>query len=131
VIEHLVRFRRAQQAMYAGGDVGEVASLMAEDVVWHVPGRSAIAGDHRGRDAVIAYFELRRGLAGGTLRIAPVRAIDHGDTVAEFADGAAVLGGVETHWSTVGVYRFRDGLVAEAWLVPLDLEAFDAAWRLA
>jgi ketosteroid isomerase-like protein len=44
---------RRQAAMYAGGPVDAVAEMLAENVVWHVPGRSPIAGEHRGREAVI------------------------------------------------------------------------------
>jgi uncharacterized protein len=127
-LELLSEFRRRQQAMYAGGDVAAVAELLAEDVVWHVPGTSPIAGHHRGRAAVLDYFECRRDLAGGTLRMHVHGSLEEGDTVAEFADGTATLGGVRAHWRTVGVYRFRDGRLAEAWLVPLELDAFDAAW---
>jgi uncharacterized protein len=32
-------------------------SLVAEDVTIHVPGRSALAGEHHGRDAFVAYVE--------------------------------------------------------------------------
>jgi hypothetical protein len=124
----LAEFRRRQQAMYAGGDVAGVAALLAEDVVWHVPGTSPIAGEHCGRAAVLDYFERRRDRAGGTLRMEARDAIEDGDTVAEFADGTATLGGEPAAWRTVGVYRFRDGRLAEAWLVPLELDAFDAAW---
>jgi acyl-CoA thioesterase FadM len=34
-------------------------------------------------------------------------------------------------WRTAGVYRVAGGKIAEAWLVPLDLESFDRAWAAA
>jgi len=55
--------------MYGGGDVDAVRALLAEDVVWHVPGKSAIAGEHRGREAVVRYFLRRRAIAGGAIAI--------------------------------------------------------------
>jgi hypothetical protein len=48
-----------------------------------------------------------------------------GDTVVQLADG---LIGESLRWRTVGVYRFEGDRVAEAWLVPLELAAFDAIW---
>jgi hypothetical protein len=41
-----------QREMHAGGDLAPVEELLAEDVVWHVPGTGLIAGDYRGRQAV-------------------------------------------------------------------------------
>lgn len=114
--------------MYAGGDVGAVAELLAEEVVWHVPGTSPIAGDHRGRRAVIAYFERRRALADHTFVMHPKGVLEDGDAVVQLVDGEATIGGERRTWSTAGVYRIEDGLVAEVWLVPLDLAAFDAIW---
>ena len=112
--------------MYRGGDVEAVRELLAPDVVWHVPGTSPIAGDHRGRDAVIAYFERRRALAGGAMTIVAGEQLVSGDTVIQLADGVI---GESLRWRTVGVYRFDGDRVAEAWLVPLDLAAFDAIWN--
>ena len=80
-------FARRQSAMYRGGDADAVRELLAPDVVWHVPGTSAIAGDHRGRDAVMAYFERRRALAGGAMTIVPGERLVAGDTVIQLADG--------------------------------------------
>lgn len=42
-------FLARQREMYASGDLAAVEELLAEDVVWHVPGTSPIAGDYRGR----------------------------------------------------------------------------------
>ena len=63
-------FLTRQREMYAGGDLDAVEEFLADDVVWHVPGTSPIAGDYRGREAVTAYFRLRRELAGGAIRVA-------------------------------------------------------------
>ena len=114
--------------MYAGGDVEPVAELLAPDVVWHVPGTSPIAGDHRGRDAVIAYFRKRRALADETFVMHPKGALEDGDAVVQLVDGEATIAGERRTWSTAGVYRIADGKVAEVWLVPLDLEQFERAW---
>jgi ketosteroid isomerase-like protein len=47
---------------FARGDMATMQSLVAEDTVWHIPGRGPLAGDHhnyKGQDAWI--FELRDG----------------------------------------------------------------------
>jgi ketosteroid isomerase-like protein len=124
----VAELHRRQGAMYAGGPVEPVAELLAPDVVWHVPGSSPIAGDHRGREAVIAYFEKRRALADNTFVMHPKGVLVDGDAVVQLVDGEAIIGGERRTWSTAGVYRLRDGLIAEVWLVPLDLAAFEAAW---
>src|SRR5262249_29192615 len=52
----ICEFHDAQNRFYAGGDQEHVRAMLSEDVAWHVPGRSAIAGDYRGRDEVLRYF---------------------------------------------------------------------------
>jgi uncharacterized protein len=121
-------FLTRQREMYAGGDLAAVEELLAEDVVWHVPGTSPIAGDYRGREAVTGYFRLRRELAGGAIRVAKGGEAHHEEALVQLADGRAPLGGREVGWRTAGVYRVADGRIAEAWLVPLDQEHFDRVW---
>ena len=122
--EFLIR----QRKMYAGGDLGAVGQLLAEDVVWHVPGTSPIAGDYGGRAAVIGYFDLRRRLAGGTIRVAVKGLAHHREALVQLADGRARLGVNDVVWRTAGVYRVADGRIAEAWPVPLDQRHFDQVW---
>jgi uncharacterized protein len=121
-------FLTRQREMYAGGDLAAVAELLAEDVVWHVPGTSPIAGDYRGRQAVTGYFRRRRELAGGVIRVTKAGEAHHEEALVQLADGRAALGGLEVSWRTAGVYRVADGRIAEAWLVPLDSQRFDRAW---
>jgi ketosteroid isomerase-like protein len=121
-------FAHAQGAMYRGGDRGAVRQRLAPDVIWHVPGENAIAGDHRGRDAVMAYFARRRALAGGSMAILAGERLVSGDVVVQFADGELERDGERLSWRTVGVYRFEGEQVAEAWLIPLESASFDAIW---
>jgi ketosteroid isomerase-like protein len=106
-----------------------VRAVLTDDVVWHVPGRNAIAGEYRGVDAVMDYFRHRRDLAGRTFRLHPGELmVGEGEHVAMLTDGTAVIDGVERRWSTVGLYRLRDERIAACWLLPLDPAAFDEIW---
>ena len=121
-------FLTRQREMYAGGDLEAAGELLAEDVVWHVPGTSPIAGDYHGREAVTGYFRRRRALAGGAIRVTKAGEAHHEEALVQLADGRAPLGGQEVIWRTAGVYRVADGKISEAWLVPLDQEHFDRVW---
>jgi len=126
----LSRLHAAQGEFYSGGASEPIRALLAPDITWHVPGDNAIAGDYRGIEEVMAYFARRRDLATGSFRMHPGELlVGEGDHVASLTDGTATIDGVEHHWSTVGLYRFRgDDLLAECWLLPLDTSAFDAIW---
>jgi uncharacterized protein len=116
--------------MYTGGPIEPVVELLAADIVWHVPGRSPIAGDHRGTAAVVEYFGRRRRLADATMQMRPGQVIAEGDAVAQFVTGTAVLGGERVSWQTIGVYRLdaEHRRIREVWLVPLDADLFDRIW---
>jgi ketosteroid isomerase-like protein len=125
----LSRLHAAQGEFYAGGPAEPLLRLLAPDVEWHVPGTNAIAGDYHGIDDVMGYFARRRDLATGSFRMHPGDLLTgDGDHVASLTDGTATIGGIEHRWSTVGLYRFRDDLLAACWLLPLDPKAFDAIW---
>jgi ketosteroid isomerase-like protein len=130
VAEAISAFRAVQRRLYAG-QVGEdaLARVLTADVVWHVPGANALAGDHRGRDAVLRYFTLRRAMADATLRITVHGEAEVGDLVVTRADGVAVVDGRNAAWRTVGIYRTAGDRVAECWMVPLDQRRFDRVWR--
>jgi ketosteroid isomerase-like protein len=128
-LELLARLHSAQNSFYSGGDEGELRTLLAPDIIWHVPGRNLIAGTYRGHDEVIGYFTWRRGLARNTFRIIRRDVLTgEGNTIAVLADGEATLAGTAQRWSTVGLYQIVAGRVAECWLMPADPELFDRIW---
>lgn len=126
----VAELHRRQGEMYAGGSVAAVAELLDEGIVWHVPGSSPIAGEHRGVAQVMDYFERRRRLARGSMRMHPGELVRAGEAVAQFVEGTAELGGEPVSWQTFGVYRVdaERGRICEVWLVPLDGDLFDRLW---
>ena len=127
--DYIERLHLAQGEFYAGGSDERLRELLTDDIVWTVPGRNAIAGRYEGIEQVMAYFERRRELASRSFQMHTREILaGEGDHVAALTDGRATLGGVERRWSTVGLYRVRDGRIAACWLLPLDAEEFDRIW---
>jgi len=60
--------RRAYQD-FESGDLELLGTVMAPDVVWHEPGRSSLAGDYKGPQAVLDFLRDLKELSGGTFNI--------------------------------------------------------------
>jgi ketosteroid isomerase-like protein len=129
--ELVVEFHDRQNRFYAGGEQGPVGAMLTDDVAWHVPGHSALAGDYRGRDDVLRYFATRRELTNATFRI-DVRGViaDHERTVI-LAGGEVTHEGKTLVWGTVSIFRIANRAIAECWVVPNDQHAFDEIWSFA
>jgi uncharacterized protein len=121
---NVARFREGYAA-FAEGDLAALNDLFAEDVLWHVSGRSQLAGDYRGRDAVYELFGKLIELTGGTF---------HLDVHALFADDEHGVALVVTTGSRAGqsvktnnahVVHLRDGKVVEFWDATTDPNALD------
>jgi ketosteroid isomerase-like protein len=65
---NLLLMRRALDA-FRSGDVPTLAQVFASDVVWRVPGRSALAKDYKGQDEVFGFFGRLMELTSGTFRV--------------------------------------------------------------
>jgi ketosteroid isomerase-like protein len=110
-----------------GNDAKQISAALARDIVWRVPGGTAMSGEYRGRRAVVEFLR-RTGLeTGGTYRstLHTVFADDDWGVAIYRAQGAR--NGLELDVDQALVIRFRDGELAEVTAVPLD-SAFDAFW---
>lgn len=119
----------AQAALYGSGDTAGVARLLDPEIIWRVPGHNLIAGTYQGVEEVIGYMRRRRELANATFRMHRREVLVGPSHFAALTDGTAERHGVSHQWSTIGLYRARNGLILECTLIPLDPAAFDAAWR--
>ena len=70
--------RRGYEA-FGAGDMATLGEVFAEDAVWHVAGRSVLAGPKQGREAILAYFGEMAARSGGSLKMT-VQEIIGGET---------------------------------------------------
>lgn len=71
----------------------------------------------------------RRELANATFRMYRREVLAGPSHIVALTDGTVERHGVSHQWSTIGLYRARNGRIAECTLIPLDPAAFDAAWQ--
>src|SRR5687767_907022 len=50
-------------------DMETVRALFADDIVWHVGGRSPLAGDYRGPDEVLGFLGRTMEMTGGSFSL--------------------------------------------------------------
>jgi ketosteroid isomerase-like protein len=103
--------------------------LLADDVVWHVPGRNLLSRDYLGKSEVAAFWARARELSGGTLRIELLDVLggeNYGIALVRvFAERKGrSLGGQFQAFT----YRFEDSKIAEFWFMVEDRYAVDAFW---
>jgi uncharacterized protein len=119
------RFLEAQ----GQGDASALDELLADGIVWHVPGRNLLSRDYRGKAEVFGFFARARELSGGTVRIEPIEIL---------AGDQHVVGLVRVHAEREGrkldgelqafTYRIEAGKIAEFWFLVEDRYAVDAFW---
>jgi uncharacterized protein len=107
-------------------DFDVVRSLIAEDVVWHVPGGSPLSGEIRGLDALVAWLGRVNEL-GFTIREHDVLGND--EHVCALSYMGARRPGVEFELRVVSVFHFRGGQQVERWFYPDDMAAWDAIFN--
>jgi ketosteroid isomerase-like protein len=119
------RFHEAQQA----GDAAGLMELLADDIVWHVPGKNLLSRDYRGKAEVAGFWSRARELSGGTVRTELI------DVLGSDGYGIALVRVfAEREGKSLGgqfqafTYRIENGKVAEFWFMVEDRYAVDAFW---
>jgi len=113
---------------YAAGDMDTINELFADDVVWHVAGRSAIAGDYTGKDQVFGFFAKLQELSDGTAQIEVHDLLANDEHGVVLAVESATRSGRSYSGDTTHVFHLRDGKVTEFWDAHTDQYAADEFW---
>lgn len=112
-------------AAFAKGDFGVLNDLFAEDLAWHVGGRSQLARVYHGRDEVYEFLGRLMELTEGSFHL-DVHAV-----LADDQHGVALVistasrGGKSVTIDEAHVFHLRDGKVTEFWDASTDAYAFD------
>jgi ketosteroid isomerase-like protein len=123
--ENEARIRGAYEA-FNTGDVATLLDVFDEDIVWHFPGSSKLAGEHIGRDDTMAFLGAYGAAGGGTLHATVIDVVAREDLVAGWAQDTASVDGKSLDVRAVVMFAMRDGKVIEAWHHYEDLYSLDA-----
>jgi len=120
--------RRALEA-FAAGDRSVLLDALHEDAVFHIPGTSPISGVHRGRFALLEFFQDLDRRSEGTLRVdlRHVLAGSDGHVLALFRLSAARAGRTLDDL-TAYLFRVEGGRIVEARSLHEDQAASDRFW---
>jgi uncharacterized protein len=113
---------------YSTGDMDVLTKLFADDVLWHVAGRSPISGDYKGRDQVFGFFGKLMELSDGTMKIDVHDILANDDHAVALVTGTATRGGTSYEGQDVHTFHVRNGQVVEFWDSPVDQYAADEFW---
>jgi ketosteroid isomerase-like protein len=122
------RFREGYE-LFGKGDLDALRKdFFTEDTVWHTAGNNALTGDAAGIDAVMENFMKTFQMTGGTFRS------DIHDCLANDEHGVVIgvaraqRDGKDHEWKYTHVVHFRDGKVAESWIMTDEPEKPDAVF---
>ena len=126
--ENVATMRRAYEA-FNTGDIDTLTELFDEDAVWHLPGRSSMADDYKGRDATLAYFGLLGQKTGGTFRAELGHLTADGeDCVVGIQRSTAERDGKHLDVDDCIVFQLKDGRITDGREHFEDLYAWDEFW---
>ena len=119
---------RKGYAAYSSGDMETITALFADDILWHVAGRSPLAGDYKGRDQVFGFFGKLMELSGGTSKVEVHDILANDEHGVAIVTGSGSRNGKSLSSPDVHVFHMRNGQVVEFWDSPLDQYEADDFW---
>ncbi len=120
-------FRRGLEA-FSNGDIETLNEQFADDIVWHTGGRSRMAGDYTGKEAVFAHLAAFAQETGGTFAVEPHDVLANDEHVVALVTTRGERGGNQLEDRGVQVLHVRDGKVTESWFHSSDQYAVDEFW---
>ena len=110
---------------FRGGDMETLKNeVIAEDVVWDVPGHHPLAGTKHGVGEVLAFFGALRKL-GAQVTPLGMGELSNG-AVAEIYQASGEVNGVKLEAFNCNYYTIKDGKIAEVRVIMGDQHNYDA-----
>lgn len=120
--------RKAAQELN-NGDPKALQNLIADDVVYHIPGKSRLAGDYRGKgDLVENYLGVIQGMVDALDLVYDEVYTGPDNSVVGTLSSSFTRNGKQLELEGAIRYQFENDMISEAWLHIKDIEAWDAFW---
>ena len=127
-VPKLSRYVRGIKA-FKENDLATAREIFADGFIYRVPGKSPIAGEHRGIEAFGELLRRVKELSEGTVEFEPSLVLTNATSVVMYGRSTAKRGGKSLDLEQVYLYHFDDnGKVIEGRTIPTDLYAFDEFW---
>ena len=119
--------RRAYQD-FESGDLDLLGIVMAQDVVWHEPGRSSLAGDYKGPEAVLGFLRRLKEQSGGTFNIEILEVVSQPERAVVFQRETAKRGGNILDVIAAVDFEIHHSKITEVTVYQADTYQFDEFW---
>lgn len=110
-------------------DAARVRELLADDAIWHFPGRKGgLAGDHKGHAGIFQFLLAVPKLTGGTFALDIIDVVGGEENVIVLFRGHAQREGRTLDNPTCLRARIAGGKIAELWEFVWDLHHVEEFW---
>lgn len=113
---------------FEDGDLELLRVVMADDVVWHEPGRSAIAGDYGGPEAVLGFLAELKRRSKGTFRAEVTDILSEPERAMVVMRETAELDGRALDELAVADFEIHHKKITEVTVYHYDIYSFDEFW---
>ena len=110
---------------FGRGDMAALQKTWAEDIRWHIPGRSPLPWDSQSIEQVTQGFALLAELTGGTASAELHDVLANDEHAVALFTLRGERAGKQLNENVVLTYHFRDGKISEVWTHPTDLYTYD------
>jgi ketosteroid isomerase-like protein len=101
---------------------------MGHDVVWHEPGRSSLAGDCKGPEAVLGFLEQLKARRGGTFKIEILDVLSEPERAVVLQRETATRNGKALDVIAAVDFEIHNGKITEVTVYQADTYQFDGFW---
>ena len=119
--------RRAYQD-FESGDLDLLRVVMAEKVVWHEAGRSCLAGDYKGPEAVLGFLRQLKANTGGSFKIEVLDVLSGSERAVVLQRETATRNDMTLDVLAVVEFEIHHGQITEVTVYQNDTYAFDEFW---
>jgi len=119
--------RRAYQD-FESGDLDLLRVVMAPDVVWHEPGRSILAGDYKGPEAVLEFLGQLKARSNGTFKVEVLDVLSEPERAVVFQRETATRNGKCLDVIAAVDFEIHHQKITEVTVYHADIYEFDEFW---
>ncbi len=118
---------RKAYGAFTEGDTEVLRQVFAEEIVFRIPGKSPMAGEYRGRDAVFGYLGKIMDRSGTTFQLEVHDVVANEQHTVGLMIHRGSHGGRQATFRSVHVWHVSNGKLTELWEYP-EQPAFDEFW---